>query len=137
VTLKGCFCSPLNTYKTYKIFYIRGGLILMAEFKDFMKLDIRVGKIIKVEKFKSSDDPAYKLWLDFGEEIGRKKSSAQITDLYKPEDIIEKQVLAVVNFPPKQIANFMSEVLVLGVYGKDGVVLIEPEREVEPGARLG
>jgi len=109
----------------------------MAEFKDFMKLDIRVGKIIKVEKFKSSDDPAYKLWLDFGEEIGRKKSSAQITDLYKPEDLKEKQVLAVVNFPPKQIANFMSEVLVLGVYGKDGVVLIEPEREVEPGARLG
>jgi len=109
----------------------------MAEFKDFMKLDIRVGKITRVEIFKNANDPAYKLWLNFGKEIGEKKSSAQITDLYKPEDLIEKQVLAVVNFPPKQIADFMSEVLVLGVYGKEGVVLIEPERKVEPGSRLG
>jgi tRNA-binding protein len=109
----------------------------MVEFKDFMKLDIRVGKIFRVENFKEATDPAYKLWLDFGEEIGKKKSSAQITDLYQPEDLIGKQVLAVVNFSPKQIADFMSEVLVLGVYGKEGVVLIEPEREVESGARLG
>lgn len=109
----------------------------MAEFKDFMKLDIRVGKIIKVENFKEADDSAYKLWLNFGKEIGQKKSSAQITDLYQPEDLIGKQVLAVVNFPPKQIADFLSEVLVLGVYGKNGVVLIEPEQEVEPGSRLG
>ena len=109
----------------------------MAEFKDFMKLDIRVGKITKVENFKEADDSAYKLWLDFGEEIGHKKSSAQITDLYQPEDLIGKQVLAVVNFPPKQIADFLSEVLVLGVYGKNGVVLIEPEQKVELGSRLG
>ena len=109
----------------------------MAEFKDFMKLDIRVGKIIKVENFEKANDPAYKLWLDFGEDIGKKKSSAQITDLYEPKDLINKQVLAIINFPQKQIADFMSEVLVLGVYGKEGVVLIEPEQEVNLGSRLG
>lgn len=109
----------------------------MAEFKDFLKLDIRVGKIIKAEVFEKANEPAYKLWLDFGEEIGEKKSSAQITDLYNPEDLIDKNVLAVINFPPKQIADFMSEVLVLGVYGEAGVVLIEPEKEVELGSRLG
>ena len=109
----------------------------MAEFKDFMKLDIRVGKIIKVENFEKANDPAYKLWLDFGEDIGKKKSSAQITDLYEPKDLINKQVLAIINFPQKQIADFMSEVLVLGVYGKEGVVLIDPEQEVNLGSRLG
>ena len=109
----------------------------MAEFKDFMKLDIRVGKIIKAENFENANDPAYKLWLDFGEDIGKKKSSAQITDLYEPKDLINKQVLAIINFPQKQIADFMSEVLVLGVYGKEGVVLIEPEQEVNLGSRLG
>jgi tRNA-binding protein len=118
-----------------KIF--KKGFVIMAEFKDFLKLDIRVAKIIKAEKFEEANDPAFKLWLDFGEKIGNKKSSAQITDLYNPEDLIDKQVLAVINFPPKQIADFMSEVLVLGVYGEKGVVLIEPEREVELGARLG
>ncbi len=109
----------------------------MADFKDFLKLDIRVGRIIKAENFEESNDPAYKLWLDFGEEIGEKKSSAQITDLYQPQDLIEKQVLAVVNFPPKQIADFMSEVLILGVYGEEGVILIEPEQKVKPGSRIG
>lgn len=109
----------------------------MAEFKDFMNLDIRVGKITKAENFKKANQPAYKLWLDFGEEIGKKKSSAQITDLYQPADLIGKQILAVVNFPPKQIADFMSEVLVLGVYDKKGVVLIEPGKEVKLGAKLG
>jgi tRNA-binding protein len=109
----------------------------MAEFKDFMKLDIRVAKIIEAEIFKEANEPAYKLWLDFGEEIGEKKSSAQITDLYEPEELIDKQVLAIINFPPKQIADFMSEVLVLGVYGKKGVVLIKPDQEVELGSRLG
>lgn len=109
----------------------------MAEFKDFMNLDIRVGKIKKAVNFDKANDPAYKLWLDFGDEIGEKKSSAQITDFYQPEDLIDKQVLAVINFPSKQIADFMSEVLVLGIYGEKGVILIEPEREVKLGSRLG
>lgn len=109
----------------------------MAEFKDFMKLDIRVAEIIRAENFREANDPAYKLWLDFGEEIGKKKSSAQITELYQIEDLIGKQVLAVINFPSKQIADFMSEVLVLGIYSQKGVVLIEPEQEVNLGSRLG
>ena len=109
----------------------------MAEFKDFEKLDIRVGKIVKAKNFENANDSAYKLWLDFGEQIGKKKSSAKITDLYQPQDLINKQVLAVVNFPDKQIADFRSEVLVLGVYAEDGVVLIEPEQKVNPGSKLG
>jgi tRNA-binding protein len=116
---------------------IKGGFISMAEFKDFMKLDIRVGKIIEAENFEKANDSAYKLRLDFGEDIGQKKSSAQITDLYRTKDLIGKQVLAVINFPPKQIADFMSEVLVLGIYSEKGVVLIEPEQEVKLGSRLG
>lgn len=109
----------------------------MITFEDFAKIDIRVGEIIKAEVFEKARRPAYKLYVDFGEEIGIKKSSAQITDFYKIEDLIGKQVMAVVNFPPRQIADFMSEVLVLGTYSKDGVVLIQPERAVEKGDKLG
>lgn len=109
----------------------------MITFEDFSKIDMRVGEIIKAEVFEKARRPAYKLWIDFGEEIGIKKSSAQITDLYNIEDLIGKQVLAVVNFPSRQIADFMSEVLVLGTYSKDGVVLIQPERIVEKGDKLG
>ncbi|HHY90235.1 MAG TPA: tRNA-binding protein [Clostridiales bacterium] len=109
----------------------------MAAFDDFLKLDIRVGEIVRAEVFEKAKKPAYKLWIDFGEEIGIKKSSAQITACYQIEELIGKQVLGVVNFPPKQIADFMSEVLVLGVYAKQGVVLIQPERRVEKGDRLG
>ncbi len=109
----------------------------MITFDDFAKIEIRVGEIIKAEVFEKARRPAYKLYVDFGGEIGIKKSSAQITDLYKIEDLIGKQVLAVVNFPPRQIADFMSEVLVLGTYSKDGVVLIQPERAVEKGDKLG
>lgn len=109
----------------------------MVTFDDFAKIDIRVGEIVNAEVFEKARRPAYKLFVDFGEEIGIKKSSAQITNLYKIEDLVGKQVLAVVNFPPRQIADFMSEVLVLGTYSKDGVVLIQPDRIVENGDKLG
>ncbi|KEI77659.1 molecular chaperone [Clostridium botulinum A2 117] len=109
----------------------------MANFEDFMKLDIRVGEIIKVEFFEKAKKPAYKLLVDFGNEIGIKKSSAQITECYKKEELIGKQVLGVVNFPPRQIADFMSEVLVLGIYTTQGVVLIQPQQPVRKGDKLG
>lgn len=109
----------------------------MATFDDFMKIDIRVGEIIQAEVFEKARKPAYKLWVDFGEEIGIKKSSAQITDCYELSELVGRQVLAVVNFPPRQIGSFMSEVLVLGTYSDQGVVLIQPERPVKKGDRLG
>ena len=109
----------------------------MATFEDFMKLDIRVGTILKVEEFKKAKRPAYKLEINFGEEIGIKKSSAQITNLYTSEELIGKQILAVVNFPQKQIADFLSEVLVPGTYSKDGVILITPDKKASNGDKLG
>lgn len=109
----------------------------LASINDFLKLDIRVGKIIEAKVFEEAKRPAYKLTIDFGSEIGIKKSSAQITKIYKVEDLIGKQILAVVNFQPMQIANYISEVLVLGTYSKDGVVLIKPDIEVENGDKLG
>lgn len=109
----------------------------MATFDEFMKLDIRVGTIIEAKVFKEARRPAYQLKIDLGKEIGIKKSSAQITEIYKCEDLIGKQILAVVNFPPKQIANFISEVLVLGTYSEQGVVLIKPDEQVKNGDKLG
>ena len=109
----------------------------MAVFSDFEKLDIRVGTVISAKVFEKARKAAYILELDFGEEIGIKKSSAQITEHYKPEDLVNKQVLAIVDFPPKQIADFYSEVLVLGTYSERGVVLIRPDKEVKNGDKLG
>lgn len=109
----------------------------MATFDDFMKLDIRVGTIISAKVFEKARKPAYQLEVDLGEELGVKRSSAQITNHYKPEDLVGKQVLAVVNFPPRQIANFMSEILVLGTYSEGGVVLITPDKPVKNGDKLG
>lgn len=109
----------------------------MAKFDDFLKLDIRVGEIIHAEDFPKARKPAYKLTLDFGEEIGRKNSSAQITEKYDVSDLVGKQILAVVNFPPRNIGGFISEVLVLGTYSDGGVVLIQPERRVNIGDKLG
>lgn len=109
----------------------------MVTFDDFLKLDIRVGTIIEAKVFEKAKRPAYQLKVDLGEEIGIKKSSAQITEVYKVEDLIGKQVLAVVNFPPRQIADFMSEILVLGTYSEQGVVLITPDKVVKNGDKLG
>ena len=109
----------------------------MAEFSDFLKLDIRVGTITDAKVFAKARKPAYQLEVDFGEELGVKRSSAQITQQYTAEELIGKQVLAVVNFPPRQIADFMSEVLVLGTYSEGGVVLITPDRPVKNGDKLG
>jgi tRNA-binding protein len=109
----------------------------MATFDDFMKLDIRVGTILSAKTFEKARKPAYQLELDFGEELGVKRSSAQITQQYTCEELVGKQVLAVVNFPPRQIANFFSEVLVLGTYSEGGGVLITPDKPVANGDKLG
>ncbi len=105
-------------------------------YADFTRIDIRTGKIIRAEAFDSARKPAYKLWIDFGA-LGVKRSSAQITRLYSAQELIGRQVLAVINFPPKQVADFISEVLVLGVVLDGGeVVLIQPDRPVPPGTRV-
>ena len=104
--------------------------------EDFSKVEMRIGTVLSAEVFEEARNPAYKLLIDFGE-LGTKKSSAQITQLYQAEALIGKQVVAVVNFPPKQIANMMSECLVLGAIGKDKeVILLQPEREVENGLKI-
>ena len=104
---------------------------------DFAKVDIRVGRIVEVEDFPKARKPAYKLRIDFGDAIGVKNSSAQITKYYDPRDLIGKLVLGVVNFPPRQIATFFSEVLTLGVVlGEGDIVLVHPERDVPLGSRI-
>ena len=106
-------------------------------FDDFMKVDIRVGVVTRVEPFPEARKPAYKLWVDYGPEIGEKKSSAQITVHYTPETLLGRRVLGVVNFPPRQIGPFMSEALVLGVPDEAGaVVLLKPDHDVPPGSRM-
>jgi tRNA-binding protein len=112
----------------------------MAEeipFDDFLKVDIRVGTVIRAEPFPEARKPAIKLWVDYGAEIGVKKSSAQITVHYAPEDLVGTQVLGVVNFPPRQIGPFRSEALVLGLHDAEGaVVLLRPDQPVPAGARM-
>ena len=109
----------------------------MATIADFEALDIRVGTIVAAEPFPEARKPAIKLRIDFGAEIGVKRSSAQITKYYRPEEIVGRQVLAVVNFPPRQIGTFMSEVLTLGVPDDEGaVVMIRPDQAVPNGGRL-
>ncbi|WBL26443.1 tRNA-binding protein [Zunongwangia sp. HGR-M22] len=106
--------------------------------RDFEKVEMRVGTIIEVIEFPEARKPAYKLKIDFGKHIGFKKTSAQITTNYKPQDLMGKQVVAVVNFPDKQIANFMSECLVMGAVGDhNDITLIEPGLHVENGLRIG
>ena len=106
-------------------------------FDDFLKVDVRVGTVLRAEPYPEARKPAIKLWIDFGDEIGEKKTSAQITAHYQPEALVGKQVLAVVNFPPRQIGKFMSEVLVLGMPDAAGVVvLVGPDQPVPTGGRL-
>ncbi len=105
--------------------------------KDFKKIELRVGTIINVQDFPEARKPAYKLFIDFGNEIGIKKSSAQITDLYSKKDLLNKQIIAVVNFPPKQIGTFMSECLVTGFVQENGsVILAVPDKKLKNGLKL-
>ena len=106
-------------------------------FDDFLKVDIRVGKVIRAEPYPEARTPAIKMWIDFGADLGERKTSAQITAHYSPQELVGTNVLAVVNFPPRQIGRFMSEVLVLGVTdAAGGVVLIRPDRTVAMGGRM-
>lgn len=109
----------------------------MISFDDFLKVDIRAGTITRAEPFPEARKPAIKLWVDFGEELGVKKSSAQITAHYDADALIGRQVMAVTNFPPRQIGPFMSEILVLGLDdGAGGIVLIAPDQAVPNGERM-
>jgi len=109
----------------------------MVTYADFERIEMRAGRIVRAESFPEARKPAYRLWIDFGEPLGVKKSSAQITKLYETDTLVGTQVIAVTNFPPRQVANFNSEVLVLGVVLDDGeVALIRPDREVPPGKRV-
>ena len=107
----------------------------LINWNDFEKVELRIGTVVKVEDFPEAKKPAYKLWIDLGE-FGIKKSSAQITRIYKKDELIGRQVVCVLNFPPKQIANFISEVLTTGFVTEDGVVISQPERNVRNGSKL-
>ncbi len=109
----------------------------MATIDDFERVDIRVGTVLAVEDFPEARKPAYKLTIDFGSEIGHKRSSARITELYTKESLLGRKVIGVVNLPPRQVGPFLSEVLTVGFYGNDGfVVLAVPDSDVQNGARL-
>lgn len=109
----------------------------MIEYSDFAKVDMRVGTVIDAKPFPEARKSAYKLWIDFGESFGVRKTSAQITDHYELNQLIGQQLIAVVNFPPKQIGNFMSEVLVLGAVNEDAsVILLQPMKSVKNGLKI-
>ena len=106
-------------------------------FDDFLKVDIRVGRVIRAEPYPEARKPAIKMWIDFGDEIGERKTSAQVTAHYDPAGLVGKQVMAVINFPPRQIGRFMSEVLVLGLPDENGeIVLIGPDGKIPLGGRM-
>jgi tRNA-binding protein len=110
---------------------------MSIDWADFERVDIRVGRVTRAEPFPEARRPALKVWIDFGPALGERRTSAQITRHYSPQDLVGRLVLGVTNFPPKQIGRFMSEVLLLGVPDEDGeVVLVHPDLEVPPGGRL-
>ena len=110
---------------------------MTISFDDFLKVDIRVGRVTRAEPYPEARKPAIKMWIDFGGEIGERRTSAQVTKHYTPESLIGKQVMAVVNFPPRQIGKFMSEVLCLGLPDENGdIVLIGPDMVVPEGGRM-
>ena len=110
----------------------------VISWSDFEKVEIRCGTVVDVKDFPKARKPSYQFLIDFGAEVGVKRSSAQVTHYYQKEDLVNKQVIAVVNFPPKQIADFFSECLVLGVYDENNhVILLQPERAVKNGQRIG
>lgn len=109
----------------------------MATIDDFLKIDMRVGRVIDAQPFPEARKPAYKLTIDFGPELGTKRTSAQITHHYTPETLLDRLVIAVVNFPPRQIGKFMSEVLVLGLPDAEGhIILLQPQQDVPVGGRV-
>ena len=109
----------------------------MLEYSDFLKVDMRIGTVVDIKPFAEARIPAYQLWIDFGAEMGVLKTSAQLTVRYDLEDLKGKQLIAVVNFPPKQIGKFMSECLVLGAVGKEGdVIVLQPESTAQNGQRI-
>ena len=111
---------------------------MIISWKDFEKVEMRIGTITEVSDFPEAKNPAYKMLIDFGEEIGQRKTSAQITKRYKKEELLDRQIVAVVNFPKKQIANIMSECLILGAVGEDNdIVLLNPNFRVQNGLRVG
>lgn len=109
---------------------------MQISFDEFWKVELRVGTVLQAEEFPQARKPAYQLLIDFGPEVGQKRSSAQLTRIYTPTELVGRQVVAVCNFPPRQIANFFSEVLVLGFETEAGVVLLQPDRTVENGMRI-
>ncbi len=109
----------------------------MLEFSDFLKVDMRIGTVVDVQPFAEARKPAFQIWIDFGDEIGVLKTSAQLTVRYTAEALMGKQLVAVVNFPPKQIGKFMSECLILGAVGKEGdVIVLQPESEAVNGQKI-
>lgn len=111
---------------------------MQISWDDFIKIDIRTGTIVDVQEFPKARKPAYKLWIDFGPELGIRKSSAQVTAHYQPADLLNRPVIAVVNFPPRQVADFMSECLVLGVYDENkDVILLKADRLLPNGLSIG
>ena len=127
---------PVNLPRSSGGYGIGGGVAGIS-FEDFEKVDVRVGRVVEAEPFPEARQPAIKLTVDFGPDLGQKRTSAQLTDHYTPDALPGRQVVAVVNFPPKRIAGFKSEVLVLGVPDEDGaVVLLRPDQEVPAGGKM-